>query len=78
MKNKIEELLKIKSILKYNDNLYIETTNKEKKCKGCATFYTNGEQKIMVYEGNSDGSDDAGYTYEEFVQKYDYEVKKEG
>jgi len=32
----------------------------------------------MVYEGNSDGSDDAGYTYEEFIQKYDYEVKKEG
>jgi len=33
MKNKIEELLKVKSILKYNDNLYIETTNKEKSAK---------------------------------------------
>lgn len=75
----MEELMRIKDIiLNGKEDYIIETKNKETGWVGCASFHTNGEDKIIVFEGNSDGSDDRSHTYEEFMQKYDYEFKKEG
>lgn len=56
----MNEQLNAKSIVSKYDFMYIVTTNKINKNKGVASFYTNGEDKIFVFEGSSDGSDDAG------------------
>ena len=74
----MDNLLKLKDLLKSDELLYIETRNKETGWIGCASFHTNGEDKIIVFEGDSSGSDDASYTYNDFLKKYDYELKKEG
>ena len=68
----MEGLMQIKDFIKIHEGYYIETFNKETGWWGCASFYTNGEDKIYVNEGDGSGKDDAGYTYEEFLQKYDY------
>lgn len=60
MRNNMNEQLNAKSIVSKYDFMYIVTTNKINKNKGVASFYTNGEDKIFVFEGSSDGSDDAG------------------
>jgi len=73
----MEELLEIKKQLKSDELLYLETYNKITGWVGCASFYTNGEDKIYVNEGDGSGCDDAGYTYEEFIKKYSYVLKRE-
>ena len=73
----MEELLKLKDMLRNDDTLYLETTNKSNGWIGCASFYTNGEQKIWINEGNGDGSDDHGVSYEDFLKYYMFELKKE-
>lgn len=72
-------LLKIKKFLENDksDEYILETTNKETGWIGCASFHTNGEEKIRVNEGDPFGSDDASYTYKEFIKKYNYVLKKE-
>ena len=73
----MKELMEIKALLKSDELLYLETYNKITGWVGCASFYTNGEAKIYVNEGDGSGCDDAGYTYEEFINKYSYVLKKE-
>lgn len=75
----MERILKhYKKFLQENqDEFYMETRNRETGWIGCASFYTNGEAKIYVNEGDGSGKDDAGYTYEEFIKKYDFNLKKE-
>lgn len=74
--NKMTELLIIKSILNKNPDLYIATKNKETGWEGCASFYRN-QNVIKVYEGDGSGKDDKEYNYQEFLNKYSYEVKRE-
>lgn len=71
------ELKEIKKILASDDSLYLETKNLEKGYTGVASFHTNGEEKIIVFEGDPSGSDDASYTYNDFLKKYSFEIKKE-
>ena len=73
----MNELLEFKELLKNDELLYLETYNKITGWVGCASFYTNGEPKIYVNEGDGSGCDDAGYTFEEFMNKYDYVLKRE-
>ena len=75
----MDKLLKMKELIfgDSSDEYFIKIKNKNTGWIGCASFYTNGENKIYVNEGNPDGSDDAGYTYEEFLNLYDFELKKE-
>jgi len=70
-------LLEIKKLLADDELLYLETHNKLNGWVGCASFYTNGEAKIMVFEGDGSGCDDAGYTFDEFLNKYTYVLKRE-
>ena len=74
----MDDLLAIKPMLKNDELLYIETHNKETGWIGCASFHTNGEEKIRVNEGDPSGSDDASYTYSEFLKNYTYVLKREG
>lgn len=76
----MERLLEIRNIIINNPtrNYGIETKNKETGQIGWASFHTNGEDKIKVFEGNPDGSDDKSYAYEEFIEKYEYTLIKEG
>ena len=71
------ELNELKKLILSDDLYYIETLNKKTGWIGCASFYTNGEEKIYVNEGDPSGSDDAGYTYDEFLNNYFYELKRE-
>jgi len=73
----MKDLLEIKKIITTDELYYLETENKNTGWIGCASFYTNGEDKIYVNEGAPDGSDDAGYTYNEFINKYEYQLKRE-
>ena len=73
----MNKLLEIKKELLLDDSLYIETTNKKTGWIGVASFFTNGENKIRVNEGNPDGSDDDDYTYEEFLNNYKFEILHE-
>ena len=61
-----------------NENYDFITRNKETGWEGYASFCTNGEDKILVFEGDPSGCDDASYTYDEFLKKYDFKLKKEG
>lgn len=64
-------------IEKYPDReYYIQTRNKETNWVGCAIFIP-GEEKIRVFEGDSEGADDRTYTYEEFKKKYFYMIRQE-
>ena len=73
----MNELLKLKEVLRNDELSYLETYNKITGWVGCASFYTNGENKIYVNEGDGSGCDDAGYSYNEFLEKYSYELKRE-
>jgi len=73
----MKELMEIKKLLDFDELLYLETYNKITGWIGCASFYTNGERKIYVNEGDDSGSDDAGYTFEDFLNKYTYILKRE-
>lgn len=79
MTNKVIDFLlnEIKKELLADEDLYLQTTNKSSGLIGVASFFTNGEDKIRVNEGNPDGSDDADYTYEEFVNNYEFELLSE-
>lgn len=74
----IEELKKIKINLAKdsNENLSLFTYNKNTGNKGVASFSIH-ENKIIVFEGNPDGSDDTEMTYEEFIDNYQYAVANE-
>lgn len=72
----MKELERIKKIFINNSDDYeIHTINKETKQQGVATFYLK-EDIIKVFEGASDGSDDKEYTYQEFLDKYDFKLIK--
>lgn len=71
--NKLE---KIRSQLFKDESLILETTNKKTKDNGCASFSIINET-IFVYEGDSSGKDDKEMSYEEFLNNYTFEVKKE-
>ena len=73
----MEKLMMAKETLQKNENYYILTTNKETKGNGYASFFTNGESKIRVYEGAPDGSNDHDETYEDFLDKYIYTIVEE-
>lgn len=74
-KNEIKRLLDLKKTLADStDDTFLFTKNKKTGEMGCANFFTNGEKKVMVYEGNGDGSDDKELTYEEFINNYDYKL----
>lgn len=73
----LQNLIAMKEILKNDELSYIETKNKQNGWIGCATFYTNGEQKIKVFEGDGSGKDDKAYTYEEFIKKYEFKLERE-
>ena len=72
----MKELEKAKKQLKDNDTLSLFTYNKETGSTGVASFIQN-ENKVKVFEGNPDGSDDIIMDYDEFVNNYKYEVANE-
>ena len=72
----LEELEKAKKQLKDNDTLSLFTYNKETGNTGVASFIQN-ENKVKVFEGNPDGSDDIIMGYDEFINNYKYEVANE-
>jgi len=59
----MKELMEIKALLKSDELLYLGTYNKITGWFGCASFYTNGEAKIYVNEGDGSGCDDAGHIH---------------
>ena len=70
----IDKLMAMKKVIELEDNLEyeIKTANRYTNEEGCATFLTNGEKKIKVYEGNPDGSDDKVMSYKEFIHDYQF------
>ena len=77
MKEKIDMLMNYKKIIQDDDLIYIETKNKNNSWIGCASFLTNGEDKIKVFEGSGDGSDDKVLSFSEFLNNYSFEIKRE-
>ena len=75
----MELLLAIKKVIELDDSdrYYIWTCNRNTNCEGYASFHTNGEKKIKVYEGASNGSDDHSMTYEEFLNNYEFVLRGE-
>jgi hypothetical protein len=75
----VDELLKIRDEL-FNDDtdrLMLHTKNKKSGTLGNASFLTNGEDKIKVFEGRGDGSDDKVMDFDTFVTNYDYVLSDE-
>ena len=74
----MKELIETRELIRKNNNkdYNIETKNTKTGWMGCASFY-NDNKTIKVFEGNGDGSDDAEYTYEEFIKKYEYKLIEE-
>ncbi len=72
MKNNLELLMAIKKVIDLDETgrYSIHTINRDTKWEGCASFHTNGENKIKVFEGSRSGDDDHSETYEDFVKKY--------
>lgn len=68
----ITKLLDIKKQLQLDDELQLHTHNKQTGWIGVASFFTNGEDMICVYEGNSDGSDDKDMSFNDFIKNYDF------
>lgn len=71
-----EELEKAKDLIQNNDTLSLFTYNKNNENIGVASFI-NGENKVKVFEGNSDGSDDMVMSYEDFIKNYKFKVSNE-
>ena len=72
----LEDLEIAKKQLNDNDTLSLFTYNKETGNTGVAVFIQN-ENKVKVFEGNPDGSDDIIMSYEEFINNYKYKVADE-
>ena len=71
-----EMLYAMKKILELDGDYYhIFTINKKKKWEGVASFHTNGEEKIRVYEGAEDGSDDISISIVEFLKNYEFRLE---
>ena len=70
----LRKLMAMKEIIELEDDreYYISTANKKTHQEGTINFYTNGERKVKVYEGNGDGSDDKEMSYEEFIKNYSF------
>lgn len=75
----MELLMAIKKVLELDkgDKYYLQTINKKTNWEGIASFLTNGEEKIRVFEGSSDGADDHDETYEDFIEKYKFTLRVE-
>jgi len=75
----MEMLMAIKKVIELDTKgkYYIHTINKKTNWEGEASFLTNGEDKIRVFEGNPDGSDDHDETYEKFIEHYHYKLMSE-
>lgn len=66
----MNQLLEYRKIYLANPDVYfIQTVNKTNGNVGVGSFHTNGEDKIIVFEGDSSGKDDASYTFDEFLEK---------
>ena len=71
------DLITVKEKIFAGEPISLETKNLVTGWIGYASFLTSEENKIKVFEGSGDGSDDKVYTYDEFLKKYSYKVKKE-
>lgn len=78
MNKRIEDLMLFKKILIKQEGLSLLTKNKNNNLYGVASFWTNGQKMITVYEGSSDGSDDKNLSYVDFLNNYDYKIGIEG
>ena len=76
-KMNVSNLLEIRKKLWTNETLALFTKNKNNGWECFASFWTNGQDRIGVYEGAGDGSDDKDMSFEEFLENYDYELKEE-
>lgn len=76
MSNELDELLKIREVCLFDDSLQLSTHNKKMGWDGVALFFTNGQDMIRVYEGNSNGLNDKDIPFEEFIKNYSYKVTK--
>lgn len=70
-------LMAMKKVIELDDMYYIATINKTTKWEGVASFHTNGEEKIKVFEGSDDGSTDVSVTYDEFLNNYQFGLERE-
>ena len=70
------ELEKAKKQLNDNETLSLFIYNKETGNTGVASFIQN-ENKVKVFEGKPDGSDDMVMSYDEFINNYKYKVADE-
>jgi len=73
---KFKDLREMKKMIQEDDTYWMETTNKETGWIGYGAFIKFMD-KIKVFEGNGEGTDDKVYTYEEFIQKYEYRLCQE-
>ena len=72
-----EMLMAMKKIVELDDDIYyIHTINKKTLWEGVASFHTNGEEKLRINEGASDGSDDHSETIEDFLKKYQFGLER--
>lgn len=75
MNQTYEMLMAIKKVVELDGDFYqIFTINKKTLWEGCASFHTNGDGLIRVYEGSDDGSNDHSITIEEFLNNYQFEL----
>lgn len=74
--SKLSNLKNIKTKLFLDESLMLETKNKKDNFIGCATF-SPLEDKVFIFEGDSSGKDDKEMSYEEFLNNYTFELKKE-
>ena len=59
------------------DRLLLHTRNKKTGEIGCASFFGDNSDNVVVYEGRGDGSDDKEMSFKDFVSNYDYELADE-
>lgn len=73
-KKELRKLMAMKEVIELEDDreYYISTSNKKTREEGTINFFTNGEKKVKVYEGDPDGSDDKEMSYEEFIKNYSF------
>lgn len=77
MNQSYEMLMAMKKVIELdNDFYYIHTINKNTLWEGVASFHTNGESKLRINEGASDGSDDHSETIEDFLKKYEFRLER--
>lgn len=77
MKTQMRLLKEFKKITELDNDYYLEVVNKETNWEGEAYFTTNQENMIKVYEGSPDGRDDHEETFENFIKKYDFRIKRD-